>query len=300
MQLAAAAQDDRHQVRALADVISSGNAGVLPPAWSSEVRNYIDSQRYLFAAVGSMAFPSSGHSLTIPKLTQSTLVGPRGAEKSEIPSRALTTGSDVFTAAWYAGGVDVSLEVIWQSDPSVWSLVVENILQQYAVVTDQALNVAQETIAVDSGAPLDFTDWGTLAKQIIATAEVSRGICGAQADLLSLTSASWQELIGLMDNDGRRLFAPVGATNSDGSASLLARSINIGGVSAFHNPRAAVDTQFSAHAARVAEKAPTTLVSDNVALMGRDLGVLGAFIYIPAYAAAIFKHVTPAAAAAKK
>ena len=36
------ASRDSRQIRALADVVSSGNAGVLPPSWSSEVRGYVD------------------------------------------------------------------------------------------------------------------------------------------------------------------------------------------------------------------------------------------------------------------
>ena len=135
MQLQHSAESRR--LRALADVVSSGNAGVLPPAWSVEVVSYVDSMRYLIPRVGSLAFPATGHSLSVPNISQHTLVAARGAEKSEIPSAALTTDSETYSAAWFAGGVDVSLEVIWQSDPSVWSLVVEDLMEQYAVATDQ-------------------------------------------------------------------------------------------------------------------------------------------------------------------
>ena len=48
---------ESRRLRALADVVSSGNAGVLPPAWSSEVVSYVDSMRYLIPRVGSMGVP---------------------------------------------------------------------------------------------------------------------------------------------------------------------------------------------------------------------------------------------------
>jgi HK97 family phage prohead protease len=284
------ASRDARQMRALADTVSGGNAGLLPPDWSSEVRDYVDRQRYAFNACGSIGFPTSGFTLTIPKVLQHTTVGPRGAEKSEIPSQAFTTGSDTYTAEWYAGGADVSLEVIWQSDPAIYPLVVDSILSQYAVVTDDALTKDVEAAGTATTAALDFTDWGTVSAQIIATAEDIRAATGEWGDRLMLTTASWQSLIGLTDADGRRIFAPGGATNSDGSARLLSRSVNVGGVFAFHNPRSLEDVQFNAKSARVMEKPPVMLQSDNVALMGRDLGVLGAFAFIPAYPGGIYTH----------
>jgi len=289
LQLSESAKD--RKLRALADVVSTGNSGVLPPDWSSEVRDYVDRQRYMFGVVGSIGFPTSGYTLTIPKVLQHSSVALRGTEKTEIPSQAVTTGSDTYTAQWFAGGVDVALELIWQSDPAIYSIVVDSILGQYAAETDLGLTVDVELSATVSGTgALDFTDWGTVSAQIIAAAEKIRAATGEWGDKLSLTTASWQSLIGLTDADGRRIFAPNGPTNADGAARLLSRSIDVGGVSVIHNPRATEDVQTNTKAARVGEKPPVMLQSDNVALMGRDLGVLGATLFVPAYPAGILKH----------
>lgn len=292
-------QANRH-LRALADVVSTSNSGVTPPNWLREVVSYIDSQRYMFAAVGSVPFPTTGLSLTVPKVVTHTLVGPRGTEKTEIPSRALTTNLDNYPAKWFAGGVDVALEIIWQSDPSIWDLVVQDILANYAQVTDDALTADVETAGTPTGAVLDFTDWSTLSGQIITEAEAIRAVSGQFGDRLSLTTASWASLVGMMDADGRRLFAPGGATNSDGTAPLLSRSINVGGVQAFHNPWAAEDVLFNQRTARAGERPPASLVSDNVALMGRDFGVLGGYVFVPRANGIRTFSVAVAAAAAKK
>ena len=281
------ASRDSRQLRALADVISSGNAGVLPPAWSSEVVGFVDSMRYMFPRTGSMGFPATGHTLTIPKITQHTTVAARGTEKTEIPSQALTTGSTTYTAEWAAGGADVSLEVIWQSDPSIWGLVVEDLLAQYAAHSDQALTLALETAATATGAVLDFTDYGTFVGQVIAEAETIRAATGAPGNMLSLTTASWQSLVGLVDADGRRILSTSGATNADGSAGLTSTQVDVGGITCFHNPRAAEDLQYNTKSARSAEKPPVTITSDNVALAGRDVGVLGAYIVLPVYLAGL-------------
>lgn len=281
---------ESRKLRALADVVSAGNAGVLPPAWSSEVVSYIDSMRYMVPRTGSLGFPATGHSISVPKITQHTLVGPRGAEKSEIPSRALTTGSDTYTASWYAGGVDVSLEVIWQSDPSVWALVVEDLMAQYAIVSDTAVTTGAETAATAGGAALDTSSYGALVADLITTAELIRAETGVPGDTVAATTATFQAILGLVDADGRRILATSGGSNADGSAGLTSQSVGIGGIEVFHNPRATVDLQYNTKSLRVAEKPPVTLTSDNVALMGRDVGVLGALIVAPLYPAGIVKY----------
>ena len=266
------------QMRALSDVINTGNAGLLPPQWSREVRNFIDRQRYMIPQAGSIGFPSAGYTLTLPKVLTHTLIAPRGAQKSEIPSRALTTGSDTYTATWYAGGVDVALELIWQSDPSVWEIIVSDLLWAYADTTDKAFTLAVETAGQPTGAVLPFTNWGVFVAAVLTQAEAIRLATGQFGDRLSLTSASWGKLVGLTDADGRRILAPTGSVNADGAASLLDRSVNIGGIVAFHNPRAVEDVLFNQVSVRVAEKPPVTIQADDVAKMGRDVGVIGAMM----------------------
>lgn len=270
-------------LRAIADVLSSGNAGALPPSWSSEVLGTINADRYLIPRLAKVGFPSTGYVLTIPRVAQHTLVGPRGTEKTEIPSRALTTSSSNYTATWYAGGVDIALELIMQSDPAIYGLVVADLTAQYAQVTDKAVTLALETAATATGAILDFTSYKTFVAGVVAASEGIRVITGRPGDKLSLTPASWGKLIGLTDADGRRVLASNGATNADGSANFVSQSVNIGGIEAFFNANAVEDMQFNDVSARVAEKPPTQISSDNVALMGRDVGILGAVIPLPLY-----------------
>jgi hypothetical protein len=282
---------------ALADVISSGNAGILPPVWSSEVRNAVDSTRYLIPFLGSVAFPSSGYTLTFPKVLTGTTVGPRGTEKTNPPSGALTTGSDTYTAAWYAGAVDVALELVLQSDPSVAALVVEDLLVRYAIATDQAVGTALNTAATATGAALSFATYGAFVAAIMDTAEAIRGATGVPGDLLQLKTASWKSLMSLVDSQGRRILSTIGATNADGSAGLTASQVDVGGITVFHNPRATQDIQFNSKSARVAERPPVQLSSDNTALLGRDFGVLGAIIFLPLFPTGIKRHAATTAAA---
>ena len=277
------------QTRALADVISSGNAGLLPEQWLSEVTGYFDAMRYLIPRAGSVSFPTAGYSLTVPVISQRTLVGPRGTEKTEVPSRAMTTTSDTYTAKWFAGAVDVAIELIEQSSPAVLSLIAEDLRAQYAVATETSVVTDTEAAATATGAALDTSSYPNLVDDLIGAAGVIRAATGASDVRVALTQASWAGVLGLVDNDDRRIFSTSGSAAADGSASLVAQSVSVGGIELFHSPHSTVDVAFTPMALRVAEKPPMQLSSDNVALMGRDLGIIGAVITLPLYADAILK-----------
>lgn len=278
------------QRRALSDVVSSGNAGILPPDWDRAVLNVLDTRRPVIGASGSTAFPVSGMTKDYPRVTQNTLVGARGAEKSEVPSRALTTATDQFTAAWFAGAVDVAIELIEQSDPSVVNLVVSDMLSQYAIATETAHTGAAETAGTAHGAGLDTSSYGAFIADVIGNGTDIEAATGKFGDQLAVVQADWIAILGLLDGDNRRVFATQGSTNADGSASLSATSINVGGVNVFYSPRSTVSMQFNDVALLAGEKAPQQLTSVNVALAGRDYGVLGGLLSVPRIAAGIIKY----------
>ena len=63
--------------------------------------------------------PSSGYGIAFPKITTHTQVAKRTAEKAEAATREAIISAVTFAMEWFAGAVDVSLELISQSDPSV-------------------------------------------------------------------------------------------------------------------------------------------------------------------------------------
>ena len=278
------------QRRALADVVSSGNAGILPPDWDRAVLNVLDTRRPVIGASGSTSFPVSGMTKDFPKVTQNTLVGARGTEKTEVPTQALTTATDQFTAGWFAGAVDVAIELIEQSDPSVVNLVVSDMLAQYAIATETAHAGAAETAATSHGAVLDTSSYGAFINDIILIGTDIEAATGKFGDQLACVKADWIAILGLLDGDNRRVFATQGSTNADGSAGLAATSINVGGVNVFYSPRSTVTMQFNDVSLLAGEKAPQQLTSVNVALAGRDYGVLGGLLSVPRIAAGIIKY----------
>jgi HK97 family phage prohead protease len=276
--------------RALADVIGTapGNAsGLIRDAFISELLGVLDVQRPLFSAAGTVQFPSAGYGIAFPQITQHTLVGKRGAEKTEIPSRELIVGGVTFPMEWFAGGVDVALELIAQSDPSVVEVVVGDLLDQYAMAVEIEFGIDAVAAATAQGAVLPITDWEAFSAAMIATSGAIREATGRPGDLLALTDASWSALVGLLN--------PSQPSISFGSGpDFTAESVAVGGITAFHAPYITVDLQFNSKALRKSERPPETVTATNVALMGRDIGVLGATVALPLYPAGIIKYAAAA------
>ncbi len=268
----------------LADVISDvlPGAGAIAPDvyWGAGLQMKMDRRRPLYATAGSAPFPATGNVLELPRQSQATLVGPRGAEKSIIPSRAWEATLETFTAQWFAGGVDVSLEIISQSDPGVLGVVMNSLLNQYAQATEAAATTDVEAAAIVTGAGLDTSTYAALVADIITTSDLIEDGTGAPGNILGVTPAQWIAILSLMDGGDRRQFATVGPSNADGSGSLTTRGIDVGGVFIYRAPQASVAVQYNTDSFKNGEKSPMTIAADNVELMGRDVGILGATIQV--------------------
>lgn len=281
--------DTPYRTRALADVVGdlgTGDAsGLLDDEYRAELIGYLDARRPNIAAAGTVEFPSSGYGITYPKKTQSTLVAKRGTgEKTEAPSRALQVTPVTFPMEWFAGGVDISLELIWQSDPSVLEVVVNDMLDQYAIVTEEEFAGDAALNATLSGAALDFTDWGTFSPAIQAASRSIAAATGRPGNLVSMTGADWDSFVSVV------LPTAPATLNNGERPDLTDEAVTLAGVTFFHGPRNTDTLQYNSKALGIAERAPAQVSSDNVALMGRDVGLLGATIVCPFYPAGIVRH----------
>ena len=72
----------------------------------------------------------------------------------------MIVASVTFPMEWFAGAVDVSLELISQSDPSVIEVVASDLIDQYAVVTEAEFAVDTIAAATAGGAVLPDVDVG--------------------------------------------------------------------------------------------------------------------------------------------
>jgi hypothetical protein len=188
---------------------------------------------------------------------------------------------------WFAGAVDVSLELISQSDPSVVEVIVDDLQSQYAIVTEDEFVADAEGAATATGDTLDTATWNAFVADVVSASQAIRTATGAPGDRLALTTASWVAVLQLLNPSQPAISFGAGPEFVD-------ESVNVGGITAFHSPYSTVDLQFNTTSLRKSEQPPMTVTATNVALMGRDIGILGATIFLPLYPAGILKHAAAA------
>jgi len=268
---------------ALEDVIGDLGAadasGLVPDEyWAGGLQHLTDRRRPLFATAGSAPFPSSGNNLVLPRVTQSTVVGTRAAEKGAANSQALQAVAQTYPIQWFDGAVDVALELIAQSDPNVLGVIAADMLTQYAKAVDEDATVRLAAIGTHTGAALDTATYAALVGDIITTSDLIEDATGSPGNILGVTPAQWIAVLSLMDGSDRRQFSMINPSNADGTGSLVTRGIDVGGVFVYRAPYATTALQYNQDSFKAAEKSPMNVQALNVELMGRDVGILGATV----------------------
>jgi hypothetical protein len=286
------------ETRALADVTGGATqAGDNSPAddlsglvveefMADQLVNILNPRRPLFANVGTIRMPRSGYA-KIPVVTQHTLVAARAGQKQEANSRKMITENASFEAKWLDGAVDIALEIIRTADLNVLDLVWSDLLRQYAIATElDATNGLVPHIEAGghgytyTGTALATSDYAAFVAAVYAAGDdlEDNSDVALSESVLFPTRAQFAAIAGFVDANERRIFSMLGATNADARAGFSARSIQLPDGPTVIKPRSDALTQAvltSGEALKVADGGPERLEALNVALVGRDLGLLG-------------------------
>jgi len=131
-------QERELQERSLSDVITSDAPGVVPDAFLPGLIDIIDPQRPFLDSTRRIATPGSGMSITVPVLGTRAVVGVQDqGEKTDIASGPVTVTTKTFDAITIAGGADVSIQLIRRSDPSFADLLIAELGEAYAALSDE-------------------------------------------------------------------------------------------------------------------------------------------------------------------
>ncbi len=267
----------------LADVIGDLGAadasGLVPDFyWGAGLQHLTDRRRPLFATAGAAPFPSSGNNLVLPRVTQSTSVGPRAAQKGIANTQDLQVVAQTYPIQWFDGAVDVALEIIAQSDPGIMGVIATDMLTQYAIAVELDASTRLLAASTSTGAVLDTSTYAAFVADLITTSDLIEDAVGSPGNICGVTSAQWIAILSLMDGGDRRQFAMVNPQNADGSGSLVTRGIDIGGIFVYRAPAATVALQYNSDTFKTGERSPMNVQALNVELMGRDVGILGATV----------------------
>lgn len=189
--------------RSVADQITTNNAGVVPPAWLSDVKRIVDlGRRAITAFGGPRPLPSTGMEIDWPYLSSSnTVIGSQSTQKTEITSARVDIGKDSANVVTYAGGSDISYQLLQRSSPSYRDAYDRIMLAEWGKITDAAFVTALE------GAT------GT-------TTMAARGVLGA--DIALATSAAADDIIDTTPDHGLSIGDAVVFTSLTGGTGLTA------------------------------------------------------------------------------
>ncbi len=144
------------QYRALEDVVTTDNLGVVPDTFmQSEMIGIIDASRPFMSSTRRLPTPSSGMTIHVPLLEDRPAVGLQSEEKAEIESEPIKVTTADFPAITIAGGIDISIQLLKLSDPSFLTLALQLMAEAYARTSERYALQNLLGSSVDDGNTLD-------------------------------------------------------------------------------------------------------------------------------------------------
>ena len=128
------------QLRALDDIITTDNIGVVPDGVLREIVGVIDTSRPFLNSTRRVELPASGMSITVPVIETRPETAVQAEEKDDIASNQTSITTDSFDAVTIAGGGDLSLQLLKRSSPAFLGL--------YLELLTESLNLNMEKLAL--------------------------------------------------------------------------------------------------------------------------------------------------------
>lgn len=273
--------------RAIADVITTDNTGVVPDAFTSEMIGIIDSTRPFLQSTRRLPTPTAGTKLVVPVITQRPLVELEPTEKTEVASRKTIIETDDFTMATYAGAGDLSLQLIRRSSPEFLNLWLELLGEAYAIATENAaVDALLAAAGVNAGtAPFDpLTGAVTFGEAYMNAQGVSPRLFPTHIWMSTPAVAAFMD--ARTDGTNLPMFGGI-ELNAQANGGV---SGNISGLTPVHVPALddeAVDVVIGpSRGFAWAEDGTYTLQADVPSKLGRDVALAGFAWFAPWYPAA--------------
>jgi HK97 family phage prohead protease len=262
---------------ALVDQVIADNPGVVPPSWLTEIRGIIDTGRPGVVAFGGASSPGdSGMDLFWPYFDGdfSLLVGVQATEKTEITSVKVPIKRGTATLKTYAGGSDISYQLIRRSSPAYRDAYLRIMAIGYGVTTDNAF-VDAVTAAATAG-PIWAPATGTsdqLRGALFAASAMVQKATGSPASFVLAAEDMFVKFGGLAG-----LWpATYGTQNVSGTADAASLRISVAGLQVILDSNLAAGTVLVSNeqAATWAEDGPFPVSAEDVAKLGQNVALWG-------------------------
>ena len=268
-------QVDAHYLRVIeaawSDEVTADVPGLMPEAWMADVIDLMGTVSPTVNLFSRRPLPDAGMTLHQPTLVQSPDVGPVTGEKVEIPSRKVTIGDTPFPVQTYAGGQDISMQVLLRSSPDYLNELMRLYAREMALAinVDAVANLITGTTATSPVDPADLN--GTFVDAAVVVLSATYSFPTA----LVMGVNFWAAMGKATGTDGRPLFPHLSPVNPVGSFALDDGNGNVRGLDYAVDPSMDPNTAILGlrDAFRTWESPMRTLSVDVPRLLGRDVAV---------------------------
>jgi phage head maturation protease len=273
-----ASYSDPVLARVLADQLTTDNPGVIPPSWATEVAGILGFARPAVQATGGPAsLGESGMELDWPYLDPAlnldTIVAKQATEKTQIASVKVKILKGSQPIDTYAGGSDVSYQLIRRSRPKYREAYVRILSIAYARTTEAAYE-AQLLAVAGSSLVLTATSTADQVRAFLfAASAIVADTTGKPATVDLVSPAEFARLGGLAN-----LWpSAYGTANIAGTAQASTLSINISGLPIVRAPFLTGNTHLvlNDESAKWHEDGPFPISAEDVAKLGQNVAVWG-------------------------
>jgi hypothetical protein len=275
--------------RAFVDQITTDNPGVMPPAWLTEIFGILDTGRPVINAIGTRPLPPSGMEVDWPYYDgdMHTLVGEQTVEKADVTSVKVSFKKASVPIKTYAGGSDISWQLIRRSQPSYRDAYLRILNIAYGVVTDNVVGdllpavPGAQTVDYDIAAP--DPDGALLKAAVFEASSLVQIATGTPATWV-LAATDVFLAFGAMP---AMAASPYGTQNVPGVATASTLDVNVSGLKVTHAPDLAAGTAIVSNNSACAwmEDGPFVVAAPVIPKLGEDVAIwgMGAFAaFIPA------------------
>lgn len=263
---------------ALADQITDNSPGVLPPTWLTEVVGIMDRGRPVVSAFGGPASAGeSGMTINWPYYDGDieSLVNEQATEKTEVTTGRVDIKSANAELKTYAGASDISYQLLRRSSPSYREIYARILAIAYAARTDAVMAAALAAVAATNP---DNPSWdGSTVESLTGALFTASAVVDDAAGVPGSIALAAPDVFALIGS-GLGLLPPVyGTNNVAGTAQASTLRVNVSGleiVKARHLPAGSLIVS-TPEAAKWREDGPYPVEADDVAVLGRDVGIWG-------------------------
>lgn len=264
-----------YAARALADVVftAGANAGLASGNLvTTDIKRIVNGGRPAITAFGGPRGlgDTAGLTLEWPYFdgTLTDYVGAQSAEKAEIESATIDIKLDTEALKTYAGGADISYQVLRRGNPSVLDAFGRIMLAAWAVVTDAAFVTELESgsVTVDYAEALASHDLAEFTANLITASLAVQAATGQPADFVLASTTAFARLANLIIPSTTTI---AGASSAD----VRGMRISLANVPIIHVPSITADKLIISNelAAAWFEDGPFQVSAEDVAHLGRDV-----------------------------